>query len=86
MTMGNISMEERLEFVAEKGKFFCFLEVWAKTIKDWERNGLKIETTPINKGQFRCRISWEDACPIKGKPLNQANRLWLMATEANSKH
>lgn len=82
-----MTMEERLEFVAEEGKFFCFLDVWSKTIKEWERNGLKITvTSPINKGQFHCRISWEDACPIEGKPLNQANRLWLMATEANSKH
>lgn len=86
MTMGNISMGERLEFAAEKGKFFCYLDVWLKTIKEWERNGMKIDATPINKGQFRCRISWEHAKPVEGKPLTQANRLWLMATETNNHH
>lgn len=84
MTMGRCSMDERLEYAAEYGKFFCYLSVWSKTIKEWRRNGLSVlEQYPTkNQGQFYCRISWEHSEPEEGKPMNQANRLWLIASEA----
>lgn len=87
MTMGRCSMDERLEYAAEYGKFYCYLSVWNKTILEWEKNGLSIERQyPTKKrGQFYCKISWEHAKPIPGEPLTQASRLWKISAEALSR-
>ena len=84
MTMGRMSLEERLEMAAEFGKYFCFLNVWKKNIKDLREDGLIVdEQYPVCKGKYYCRISWELGYPKKNQPLTRANRLWQIATKHN---
>ncbi len=87
MTMGRCTMDERLEYAAEYGKFYCYLNVWSKTIQEWQKNGLFIEKQypAKKKGQFYCKISWEHAEPKPDAPLTQANRLWKISAEALSR-
>lgn len=87
MTMGRCTMDERLEHAAEYGKFFCYLYVWRKNIREWLKNGLVVEEQypAKNRGLFYCRISWEHAKPSENEPMNQANRLWAITNEALNK-
>ncbi|MBQ9298294.1 MAG: hypothetical protein IJ223_04620 [Clostridia bacterium] len=84
MTMGRMSLEERLEMAAEFGKYFCFLNVWKKDIRVLREDGLIVdEQYPVCKGKFYCRLSWELAYPKKGQAPNRATRLWQIATDHN---
>lgn len=93
-----ITVNDRLEKIAEKGDFEATLFVWKSAAKKLEREGLLLTDIPaprtLAKGQRYCRISWQHAIVqnlpkdweltkvLGSRPLCQAQVLWLMAANA----
>lgn len=62
--MKRITIDDRLEFAAQSGVFEIYLFVWNNTAKKLVKEGLALQTTPVQssrKGESYYRISWEDA-------------------------
>ena len=83
--MDNIGILERLECVAQNGKFKVELVLWKRTIESLIKKGLKVTILKqISEAKYRCKVSWEDSKPVSDdvKTYTIANNLFVMASQA----
>ncbi len=83
--MDNIGILERLECVAQNGKFKVELVLWKRTIESLIKKGLNVTVLKqISEAKYRCKVSWEDSKPVSDdvKTYTIANNLFVMASQA----